>query len=219
MAGKTVSTEQEKKKQEMAMENNIMEMEQLRSELNTFKERLDKQQIVNDQLMRQSMKSKMSWIRKMLWIEVAVIPFCAITMGGLVYQMGLSWWWWFYTLVMLSVDVGLDFWTNRIRKDDFASGNMVETARHLAEMKRSRIKVLVFGIVMLLVWLLWLGFMLYQIASDPASSDMEQGRAWAFLVGTIIGVLIGLPIGLYIFFRMQRTNTEILRQIDELVME
>ena len=57
MAGKTVSMEQEKKKQEMAMENNIMEMERLRSELNTFKERLDKQQIVNDQLMRQSMKS------------------------------------------------------------------------------------------------------------------------------------------------------------------
>ena len=74
MAGKTVSMEQEKKKQEMAMENNIMEMERLRSELNTFKERLDKQQIVNDQLMRQSMKSKMSWIRKMLWIEVAFIP-------------------------------------------------------------------------------------------------------------------------------------------------
>ena len=42
MAGKTVSMEQEKKKQEMAMENNIMEMERLRSELNTFKERLDK---------------------------------------------------------------------------------------------------------------------------------------------------------------------------------
>ena len=69
MVDKTVSTEQEKKKQGMAMENNIMEIEQLRSELNTFKERLDKQQIVNDQLMRQSMKSKMSWIRKMLWIR------------------------------------------------------------------------------------------------------------------------------------------------------
>ena len=201
------------------MENNAMEIEQLRAELNVFKERLDKQQIVNDQLMRQSMKSKMSWIRKVLWMECAAIPFCAVAMGGLVYQMGLSWWWWLFTVVMLIVDVALDFRINRLRKDDFASGNLVETARHLAEMKRSRIKALVLGLAMMLVWLVWLGIMFYQVTADPTVSSLEQGRAWAFIVGMVVGLLIGLPVGLYIFFRMQRTNTEILRQIDELVMD
>lgn len=198
------------------MENNTMEIEQLRLELNTFKERLSKQQIVSERLMRQSMRSKMSWIKKMLWVEVAFIPFCAVVMGGMVWQLGLSRWWWLYTIVMLILDVGLDFYINRIRKDDFASGNLLETARHLAEMKRSRIKSLVLGMAMLVVWLVWLGLMLYQVASDPASTTVEQGRAWGFLCGSVVGLLIGLPVGLYIFFRMQRTNTEVLRQIDEL---
>lgn len=201
------------------MENNAMEMEQLRAELSVFKERLNKQQIVNDQLMRQSMKSKMSWIRKMLWIELAAIPFCAITLGGMVHQVGISWWWLLYTIVMLVVDVALDFRINHMREDEFASGNLVETARHLVKMKKSRIKSLALGLTMLVVWLVWLAVMVYQIASDPAGTALEHGRAWGVLVGMMVGVLIGLPIGLYIFSRMQRTNTEIIRQINELIID
>ncbi len=201
------------------MENNAMEMEQLRAELSVFKERLNKQQIVNDQLMRQSMKSKMSWIRKMLWIELAAIPFCAITLGGMVHQVGISWWWLLYTIVMLVVDVALDFRINHMREDEFASGNLVETARHLVRMKKSRIKSLALGLTMLVVWMVWLAVMVYQIASDPAGTALEHGRAWGVLSGMMVGVLIGLPISLYIFSRMQRTNTEIIRQINELIID
>ena len=201
------------------MENNAIEMEQLRAELSAFKERLNKQQIVNDQLVRQSMKSKMSWIRKMLWIEVAAIPFCAITLGGMVHHIGLSWWWLLYTILMLIVDVVLDFRINHMREDEFASGNLVETARHLVRMKESRNKSLALGMTMLVVWLVWLAVMVYQIASNPAGTDIEHGRAWAMLIGMVVGVLIGLPIGLYIFSRMQRTNTEIIHQINELIKD
>ena len=44
--------------------DNTQEWEEMRLSLNALKNKLDKQEIVNDRLLRESMKSKMSWIKK-----------------------------------------------------------------------------------------------------------------------------------------------------------
>ena len=41
--------------------DNTQEWEEMRLSLNALKNKLDKQEIVNDRLLRESMKSKMTW--------------------------------------------------------------------------------------------------------------------------------------------------------------
>jgi len=103
--------------------------------------------------------------------------------------------------------------------DEFTNGNLVDTARHLVEMKESRKKGLALGLVMLAIWLGWLAFMLWQLIHDPAADVFDQGRGWGMLFGSVVGLAIGLPVGLSIYFKMQRINTEIIRQIDDLLKE
>ena len=45
----------------MTNNENINELETLRSQLNILKKKLDDQTIVNDQLLRNAMSNKMSW--------------------------------------------------------------------------------------------------------------------------------------------------------------
>ena len=54
--------------------NNINELEQLREQMSIFKDKLNKQQIINDQLVRNTMKSKLSWIKSFVWGEIIIIP-------------------------------------------------------------------------------------------------------------------------------------------------
>ena len=49
---------------------NEFEFDDMRQQLQVLKNKLDKQEIVNGRLMRSSMKSKMSWIRKYLIIAI-----------------------------------------------------------------------------------------------------------------------------------------------------
>ena len=48
------------------------------------------------------------------------------------------------------------------------------------------------------------------------SSDFLNGFAQGGFVGGIIGAVIGLIVSIIIFNKMQRTNDEVLRSIDQL---
>src|SRR5574344_1933836 len=64
-------------------ENNIQELEEMRQQLNILQEKLDQQDIVNEKLLKSSMKSKMSWIVKYIIGEVIAIPILAIMLSGI----------------------------------------------------------------------------------------------------------------------------------------
>ena len=68
----------------MTNNENINELETLRSQLNILKKKLDDQTIVNDQLLRNAMSNKVSWIMKYIWFELlALLPLCALSFVGL----------------------------------------------------------------------------------------------------------------------------------------
>ena len=61
--------------------NNDLQLQEMRQQMTELKQQLDRQQIVNEQLLRQSMTSKMSWIKRYIWVEAAMIP-CWGCRGG-----------------------------------------------------------------------------------------------------------------------------------------
>jgi membrane associated rhomboid family serine protease len=102
---------------------------------------------------------------------------------------------------------------------DFMRGNLMETAQRLTRMKQIRNQQLLFGMIVLVVWMGWLVYEVYMAGhSAPAGSDLLP-VSWCYLGGIFVGGVIGLILGLKIFFKMQRTNDEIIDQIEEMEIE
>ena len=57
----------------MNISENI-ELAELKSQMENLKKQLSDQEIINDKLIRESMKKKMSWIKKYIIFEVCLMP-------------------------------------------------------------------------------------------------------------------------------------------------
>lgn len=198
---------------------NIEDLEQMRSQLNLLKQKLDSQQIVNERLMRQSMRQKMSWINKYRWLALLAIPVVALCFLPITFQLSLSWWLYGFTVLFVAVDAILDWYINRMSAQDFMRGNLMETAERLVQMKKIRSRQTLIGFIVLIFWLGWMFYEVYMAGHRvPGDSDMAA-ISWAYIGGMGVGGVIGLIIGFTIFFKMQRTNDEIIEQIEELTKQ
>ena len=196
------------------MENNTLishELEEMRAQLGMLKDKLEKQTIINETHIRNSMKSKMSDINKTVTgtIIAGVFALCYCT-------------WFFYwqdfslafviaTFVMLAVCLGITIAQRVILgKMDFSQGNLVETAEKLSKIKKHYQDWYKIAIPMIIVWF---GWMIYEMLSIHG---MESPMAIGFCCGALIGGVIGGIIGMRINRKVARKATEILDQIAEL---
>lgn len=198
--------------------NNDQQLEQMRQQMTELKQQLDRQEIVNEQLLRQSMTSKMSWIKRYIWLEIAFIPIVLLILAPIHAMLGLSWWLYGFLAVMLVVDVAADWRINRVDRNQLLTGNLVEASRRLTAMKHQRAWAFVLGIVGVVIWIAWFLFEL-KLAQGIQANDFLNGFAQGGLVGGIIGAVIGLIAAIIIFNKMQRTNDEVLAQIDQLTSD
>ena len=196
------------------MENNTLishELEEMRAQLGMLKDKLEKQTIINETHIRNSMKSKMSDINKTVTgtIIAGVFALCYCT-------------WFFYwqdfslafviaTFVMLAVCLGITIAQRVILgKMDFSQGNLVETAEKLSKIKKHYQDWYKIAIPMIIVWFGWMMYEMLRIHS------MESPMAIGFCCGALIGGVIGGIIGMRINRKVARKATEILDQISEL---
>lgn len=196
------------------MENNTLishELEEMRAQLGMLKDKLEKQTIINETHIRNSMKSKMSDINKTVTgtIIAGVFALCYCT-------------WFFYwqdfslafvisTFVMLAVCLGITIAQRVILgKMDFSQGNLVETAEKLSKIKKHYQDWYKIAIPMIIVWF---GWMMYEMLSIHS---LESPMAIGFCCGALIGGIIGGIFGMRINRKVARKATEILEQISEL---
>ena len=196
------------------MENNTLishELEEMRAQLGMLKDKLEKQTIINETHIRNSMKSKMSDINKTVTgtIIAGVFALCYCT-------------WFFYwqdfslafvlaTFVMLAVCLGITIAPRVILgKMDFSQGNLVETAEKLSKIKKHYQDWYKIAIPMIIVWF---GWMIYEMLSIHG---MESPMAIGFCCGALIGGVIGGILGMRINLKVARKATVILDQIAEL---
>jgi len=205
------------KEQETNFDNS--QLDDMRRQMSVLQKKLEQQEIVNDKLVRRSMKAKMSWIKKYLVIVIFAIPFVAFAMLPMVYSTGVSWWCYGFTIVMMIAEVCADWYVNYVPSDFFQKDNLVETARKLTDMKQLRKWCTIINMVVFVLWLLWLVAELWLSYSNAADNSHAKVMAVSTLSGVVIGTLIGVPIGLHIYFRMQRTTDEIIDQIEDLMSE
>jgi hypothetical protein len=194
------------------MENMIysQELEEMRSQVAILKKKLDKQTIISDTHIRNSMRSKRSDMTKTIaasiFAGVISVPYCT----WIFYKFGLSLYFIVATDIMLAVCIGLTIkqrWT--LKNLDFTQGKLVDVAEKLNKVKTHYHGWIKIALPMILIWVFWLA---YEILTKMEPSPMQMG----FLSGSAGGIIIGGVIGYRINRKIVRKSTEILKQIQEL---
>lgn len=198
----------------------MTELEQMREQMSIFKSQLDKQQIINEQLVRNTMGNKMSWIKKFIWAEIILVPIILIIMASFHASEGLSWWLFAFLAIGLIADTTGDFIINRIPKGQMLSGDLVETSQRLIKMKKQRTSWFIAGSIFLTIWLVWFIIEIVMKLNVIGCNETSHKLVVTIMVtALIIGCLIGFLIAWLIFRKMQKTNNQIIEQINQITQE
>ena len=202
----------------MENSNTNNELELLRQQMNVLKEKLDAQEIVNDRLVAKSMRKEMSWIKKYIYVQFALIPFVALIWVGVKYILGLSWWNYSFLMLICVVSVYIDYVVNvkALSNADYHKNNLIETARKLVKMKRQRTIQMIVEILLLILWLIWT--FLEVNSAQSTATGIRQSLLQGGIIGGYIGGVIGIIVAFVIFYKMQRTNDRMIEQIDDMMM-
>lgn len=197
--------------------NNNNELEIMRTQLNALKSQLAQQEIVTENLIIDAMKKKMTWIKKYVFFQICLIPVLAIVWAAIAPICGISWWNYAFLITMCCIDVYADYRINvtALSNDDYLSGNLVTTVKKLLKMKRYRALQMAICIPLIIVWLLWAGIEAYN-ALPEATSEFQEAFISGGLIGGVIGGICGLIFAFSIYRKMQRTNDEVIAQINDL---
>lgn len=201
------------------MENNNMnnELEQMREQMQMLRNKLDKQEIINDKMLRQSVKKRMSWIKNFVYLEFLLLPFMAVVFYGIKDLFDLSWWNYGFLLIQCTIDVVLDYYVNvaSLKTNNIENSSLTETMHKLYRMKQIRAKQFIIMITLCAAWFAWTGIEMWHHAGSIAEMDkIMQGAAYGGR-GLVIGIPIGFFVAIHIYRKMQRTNDELIQQIEE----
>ena len=193
----------------MTNKENINELEAMRSQFDILKNKLNNQDIINDQLLRNAMSEKMSWIMKYVWFELLVLlPLCALSFYGMRLLIpGLPLAPMVCILLLVAISIALDFYFNRTSENDWNTENLVTTGRKLIIMKRLRWTQVAVSMPIAILLFFWY------------ASGFDGEEAEVINIGMIVGGVIGAIVGLVILVKMNRTNDALINQIRELTKE
>ena len=193
--------------------NNDFELESMRQQMNTLKNKLNQQEILNDRVMRRSMRNEVNTITRRYYIIMAVGLFM-VPYGywSFVKLAGLSLFFWIVTSIFMLICVGATYYTCRkINDPNLMNRNLVEARKKVASAKKFEADWLFFGIPAVVLWLGWFLYEVYQIHGGA----IGNGFFWGGCIGGIIGAICGLSLN----FKTQRQYQEIINQIEDITAE
>ena len=190
--------------------NSLQELEELRSQVAEFKNRVEQQEIVSRRLLKEAMKGHVSWIKQMsIWGsvgELVILPFLVYALRSIV---GVSW---LPIIVVGLVIVGeavFNFWNVcSIRDKHLAVDDVLSAQQRLITFKR-REKLYTYGILpFIFLWVVWLLFDVYHGTDIPFPSSDR-------LLVDFVVIGITLAVLSYVFYREMRSLNKAIKNIDE----
>ena len=190
--------------------NNLQELEELRSQVAEFKKRVEQQEIVSRRLLREAMKGHVSWIKQMsIWGsvgELAILPFLVYALRSIV---GVSWLPIIGVVLMLVGEAVFNFWNvSTIRNKHLAVDDVLSAQQRLITFKR-REKLYTYGILpFIFLWVVWLLFDVYYGTDIPFPSNDR-------LLVDLVLIVIVFALLFYVFSREMRSLNKAIKDIDE----
>ena len=191
--------------------NNLQELEELRSQVAEFKKRVEQQEIVSRRLLREAMKGHVSWIKQMsIWGsvgELAILPFLVYALRNIV---GVSWLPIIAVGLMLVGEAVFNLWNvSTIRDKHLAVDDVLSAQQRLITFKR-REKLYTFGILpFIFLCVVWLLFDVYYGTDIPFFPSSERNLVYFVVIVIVFALLF------YVFSREMRSLNKAIKDIDE----
>ena len=190
--------------------NNLQELEELRSQVAEFKNRMEQQEIVSRRLLKEAMKGHVSWIKQMnIWGGVGELVILPLLVYVLRYIAGFSWLPIIALCIAMAIEAAFNFWNvSTIRDKHLALDDVLSVQQRLITFKR-REKLYTFGILpFLLLWLVCIPFGFFHDTDIPFPSSDRLVVYCVFIV--ITSVVLS-----YVFSREMRSLNRAIKAIDE----
>lgn len=198
------------------MNNENFELEDMRQQLNTLKRKLGEQEIVNDHIMRYSMRNEVNTITRryniIMALAVLMVPYFYWVFVKL---SGFSMAFWIGSSIFMLVCAGATFYnTRKISDPGLMNHNLVEVRKKVASAKKFDADWLKFGIP---AAILWFGWFVYEIYLQ--NHDLANGLFWGGCAGGCAGGIIGAICGIKFHVKTQRQYQNVIDQIEDLKSE
>ena len=190
--------------------NNLQELEELRSQVAEFKNRMEQQEIVSRRLLKEAMKGHVSWIKQMsFWGSVAELVIIPLMVYALRYIAGFSWLPIIALGLVMAGEAAFNFWNvSTIRDKHLAADDVLSVQQRLITFKR-REKLYTFGILpFLLLFLVCIPFGVFHDTDIPFPSTNRLVVYCVLIVITTAGLS-------YVFSREMRSLNQAIKNIDE----
>ena len=187
------------------------ELQQMKEQLAILTQKLDKETIVNERLMRRAMKEKAGYIRRLAIIESIIITLSIPYFIWIIPNaQGMSVGFCGFTCLFLILALVYNYYIHRnFCPQDFTQGNLLDARKKTLRLKQLYANWLKFiSIPFLFVWIGWL---MYEMSFRYHGETLQ-----AMMAGVIAGMVIGGIIGIKQYNKVQRTADEILEQIEEM---
>lgn len=175
-----------------------------------LRSKLEKQAIVNDRFIRQSMNKTASSISRRYYVIMA-ISVLMVPYGYWVFckMCGFSLTFWIITSIFMLICCGATYYNSRnVNDTNLMRSNLVEASRKMARAKKFEANWLFFGIPTVILWFSWFIYNMYAINNDP----LHEGILWGGCIGGAIGAIIGIRIHI----KTQRQYQEIIDTIEDI---
>ena len=182
------------------------ELDILKEEMATLKRNLDKEQIVNDNLLRAVMRQKASWLNTFVKVEFIALPFTYIVFALACAFFNISQWYALSFLILGVLDAVGDLRTFRISPKIFSTCSMMEVRSMLVRQKKERLIHMWISLPLALIWLV--------LFATAVLRDQQSPEGNAGIIGGIIGGVAGGVIAIILFQKAQKTNDGIIDSIN-----
>lgn len=190
-------------------------LEEMRRQMAILQEKLDNETIVNERLLRESMKHNYSSINRYLSVEATILmPIIIIAFPALALIFHLSWGPVIAVILLCLADVIFDYKVNHIKDEAFMGDNLIPTALRLQRAKRLTVLQMMVSMPLMILWFVW--FIIDFFQSIDYQDELLTASAYGGIVGGCIGLVCGLIFATQLYRKQQKTRQQVIDQINDL---
>ena len=189
---------------------NTTELNEMKEQISLLRRKLEKETIVNEKLIRSSMRDKLKAVKRRSYILCAVVIGACPLWASPIFDFH-SIWFKGVTIAFLFIAVAYEIYCNQLLStQNYSNGNLIDEARKLNRYKQLSRQWHWFSIPFLFIWLSWFVYEATSVGDFHANN---------ILIGGLIGGVIGGTIGFTIYRKGQNAVSEVIEQIEELTGE
>lgn len=185
-------------------------LDEMKQQMELLRGKLDKQEIVSENLIRRVVKQKVHSIQREAAVKGIIsllcVPYCYWTLCAV----GISSAFTAVTVVFIIVALFYTWYAHRgLRAKEVVSASLCEVARRTAQLRLLYARWLRFSIPFLFLWMSWFVWEIFRTVDN-------ESQRMGMLCGAAIGLVVGGGVGIYSYRRTQRKAREIIEQIKDL---